>query len=243
MRDPGGAVRPRLIGVGVGPGDAGLLTERGRQAIGTAPLIFTPVRRVGEASLAAGIVRAHLDDTRQHVVSVPFPRPDHGETWESTASEILPRLRSVGRAVFLTEGDPGLFSTFADVARALRTAGPDVEIEIVPGVSSISAAAARAGIDLANEGESIAILPAGPRLADISSALATFDTVVLMKVGPVLPRVIEQIDGAGRLEEAVYVRRCGMEGEAIVTDLGRADVADMRDYFSIVLVRRGGSAW
>ena len=235
QHDPG---RARLVGVGVGPGDPELLTLKAARLIREADVIFAPVRRSGERSLSLEIVAAHLDTQRQRVVSVPFPESRDGETWENAAHHIVESLGSDRVGVFLTEGDPMLFGSFGHVAAAIRTLRPDLLVEIVPGVSSVTAAAAAAGVGLTDYEDRLAIVPATADLHDIERALIEYDCVVILKVGRVLGELLALLQRLELSDRAVYVRRCGWPDQQIVRDVLSLQPAPPRDYFALLIVRR-----
>ena len=228
----------RLIGVGVGPGDPELLTLKAVRAIRAADLIFAPVRRPGGRSLSLEIVGEHLDRERQQVIDVPFPESQDGESWERAARHVAEVLGSDRHGVFLTEGDPTLFGSFGHVAAAIRALRPDLEIEIVPGVSSITAAAAAAGLALTDYEDRLAVVPATAPRTELERALLDYDCVVILKVGRVLGDLLTVLDRLGLSEHAVYVRRCGWPDQQIVRDV-RVLMSDApTDYFALLIVRR-----
>jgi precorrin-2/cobalt-factor-2 C20-methyltransferase len=226
-----------LVGIGLGPGDPELITMKGLRTLRDANVVFVPVRRTGEESYALQIASELVDRSRQTVVTLPFPKGE--ESWESRCQPILDALAGGGRGVFLTEGDPSLYSTFGHVAAALRAVAPGLRIEAVPGVSSVTAAAAAAGLTLADWGEQVAIVPAAHALADLPRVLGQFETVILIKVSPVLREVLTALEQAGRTRDGVYVRRCGRPDQQIVYDLTTLVDSPPRDYFSLIVVRRG----
>ena len=234
----GSPVGARLVGVGVGPGDPELLTLKAVRLIRAADVVFAPVRRAGERSLALEIVTEHLDERRQQVVVVPFPESLDGESWERAAEQVAEALGADRCGAFLTEGDPLLFGSFGHVAAALRKLRPDLEIEIVPGVSSVTAAAAAAGVALADYDDRLAVVPAKARLAAVERALIEFDCVVILKVGRVLGDLLALLDRLGLGERAVYVRRCGWPDQQIVKDVRSLAPSPPRDYFALLIVRR-----
>lgn len=229
-----------LYGVGLGPGDPELITLKALRLLQQTPTILVPVRRVGEASFALTIAQPHLDERRQRIVRLPFadePTAEaQDESWRGHAESVLELLEG-GPAAFLTEGDPLLYSTFIQLGRQLQLLAPDLPIEVVPGVSSISAAAAVVGLPLAARSERLAVLPAAYGLDDLPSLLRDFDVVVLLKVHRSLPKLIALLRKAGLLERAVLVERCGRPEQRVVRGLVGLD-GRQPDYLSLVIVRK-----
>ncbi len=222
-----------LTGVGVGPGDPGLLTVAGRSAIAAAGVVFAP-RPAGRAGSAAAALAG------RPVVEIPSPmRARAGAAaGERYARAILPTLRAGGDAVFLTEGDPTLYSTWGHLAAAVRRHCPAARLVTVPGVSAVTAAAA-AGLSLAAEDETVAVVPGSYVDADrVRLLLGQFTTVVILKVARALPWLGPLLAAEGRLEEAVYVRRAGTPGQEVAWGLRDLQAPD--DYFACVIVRSGG---
>jgi len=230
--------QPRLLGVGVGPGDPELLTLRAVRAVREADVIFAPTRRRGGRSMALEVIAPHVDAARQRVEIVPFPESRSGETWEPTARLILSVLGDRGQGVFLTEGDPMLFGSFGRLMTALRTLDATLFVEVVPGVTSVTAAAAAAGIELTDYDDRLAIVPATAGLDAVADAVARFDCVVILKIGNVLSDLLSLLDGQGLLAGTVYVRRCGWPDQEIVRAPHRLLADPPRDYFALLIVRR-----
>lgn len=234
----------RLIAVGVGPGDPELITVKGVRALREADIVIAPTADPGSPSIARGIVRDLVDPKRQHVIEQVYPmqRDAAGleEAWAASAREVAALVSEGLTVAFVTLGDPSLYSTFRYLHRHLRRSHPEVPVEIVPGVSSIHAAAALADFPLALGDERLAILPATCEEERLRSALEEFDTVVLMKVSRVFPRLKALLAAAGLKEKAVYVRRVGLPEQTVVRDLDAVTEGDL-DYLSLILVRKGES--
>lgn len=229
---------PCLTGVGLGPGDLELITLRGVRAIRAADVVFVPVRRAGEVSYALTIAGDLVDESRQRVVTLPFPDASGDAGYRAIGEQIATALTPDRRGAFLVEGDPMLYSSFGHVARAVAVVAPWVRIEAVPGVSSFTAAAAAAGLSLADYAERIAILPATYHAAELEATLREFDCVVLLKVASVLRETLALIERLGLTDGTTYVRRVGRPDQTVVRDV-RALAADPpRDYFSLLIVRR-----
>jgi precorrin-2/cobalt-factor-2 C20-methyltransferase len=238
----------RLYVVGVGPGDPELLTLKAVRILGCVGSICVPRGTEGGESLALSIIQRAVSLDGKEIIEAYFPmkktagRSDRAELdaqWSETISSILDRLRRGIDTAFITIGDPGLYSTFFYLYERLIDECPGLQVEIVPGVSSINASAARAGIGLASGDERIAILPAN-YVSDLTSIFQRFDTVVLMKVYRVLAEVRASLADLGLLDKAVYVSRAGMADEMVSADLNSLN-SDELDYFSLIIVRKQGT--
>ena len=231
--------------VGVGPGDPELLTLKGARVIGSVPCIVVPRGKEEGESLALSIARNAVSLEGKEVMEIHFPmmktmRGEHDEAldaeWDGAAGRILEKLKRGSDAAFLTIGDPTIYSTFFYLYDRLTDAAPGQEIEIIPGVSSINASAARAHISLGLGDDTIAVIPATYE-ENLREVLVEFNTVVLMKVHRVFSRVRRTLDELGLTANAVYISRAGMEDERIVKDITTLKEEDM-NYFSLVILRK-----
>jgi precorrin-2/cobalt-factor-2 C20-methyltransferase len=231
-----------LYGIGVGPGDPELLTVKAARLIRSAPVVFVPVREARAPSLARTIAEPYLAGTGQDVIELEYPIVRDAirltAAWAANADAIASRLPVAGYGVFLTEGDPLLYSTFVHTLAALRERHPGVRVAIVPGVASFTAAAAVAQTPLAIGDERIAIVPAVRDEGALVDALRRFDTVVFLKVSTAFETLLDALDASGRMAEATWVRRAGRPEQHIEHDLRRLR-GQRPDYFSLVIVRRG----
>ena len=160
-----------------------------------------------------------------------------GEVWRRAACEIAERLKGGQDAAFITEGDPMLYSTFSYVLKSIRADYPGVPVEIVPGVSSVMAAAASAEAPLVIHGQSLAVLPAAYGISGLREAIASHDTVVLMKVNRAMLRALTELEELGMTGKSVYVKRATTDSEQVVHDLKQLVEEDL-DYFSLLIVRK-----
>lgn len=241
----------KLFVIGIGPGDPELLTLKAVRILERVPTLCVPKGREEGTSLALSIVRQAVNIDGTDIIEAHFPMRktrNHGsekqqpqgdaqlvQKWESTAEEIISRLQQGTDVAFITLGDPAIYSTFFYLHDVLLQRLPGIAIEFVPGITSVTAAAARAGISLGLGDENIAILPA-TYAGDIRTVLAGFDTVVLMKVHSVFKDIFPVLKELHLEDNCVYVARAGMPDERIVFDIG-AITADDLDYFSILIVR------
>lgn len=229
-----------LYGVGVGPGDPELLTRKALRVIQQAPVICAPQAETSGDSYAMEIVREFLDPAKQETMRVTFPTDDAegaAGVWRQAAQEIAQRLLLGQDVAFITEGDPMLYSTFAYILEDIATAHPEIPVEIVPGVSSVMAAAASAAVPLVTHGQRLAILPAVYGIDDLREAIANYDTIVLMKVNRTLLSALANLETLGLAGKGIYVRRASTPGERVVSDLSQLTEEDL-DYFSLLIIRK-----
>lgn len=239
----------RLYGVGAGPGAPDLLTRRAERVLRSCPVICVPAR-AGGASYVWGVIEELIDPARQQIVTVQFPmRREAGlalPARQAAADTVLEHLLTGQDVAFVTEGDPLLFSTFGYLLEIVRQRAPQVAVEVIPGVSSVTAAAAAALLPLAAGAERVAIVPATYALAErsgeapgglpLEAILLSFETVVLLKVHLVFDRLSALLEKLGLAEHAVYVRRCGTQAEEVIFDLTGLH-GEALDYFSLIIVR------
>lgn len=232
----------KLYGVGVGPGAPDLLTLRALDVLRRAKVLALPRSSDYGASKAWEIVKPVLGSLPdQERLFLTFPMNKQPErlrpAWDKAFAAIGERIERGLDVAFATEGDPSLFSTFIYVAQEAPERWPGIEIEVVPGVSSITAVPAVTGIPLADGQERIAIVPGTYGLEDLPRLLQQFDTLVLMKIGAEMPRIVAGLEQAGLLERAVYVSKATMSEQRIVRDL-RTVQAEHGDCFGMVIISR-----
>ena len=138
---------------------------------------------------------------------------------------------------FITEGDPMLYSEFSHLLDSVRAAFPGQTVEVLPGVSSIMAAAASSGTPLVTHGQRLAILPAVYGIDDLRQAITNYDTIVLMEVNRTLLDALANLEKLGLAGKAIYVRRATTESEEVVQNIGNLTEEDF-DYFSLLIIKR-----
>ena len=220
----------RLTGVGVGPGDPELVTVKGVRVLREADVVFVPVSAGGEPGYAERVVRAHTDREIRRLEFALGDPEGREASWDAAAHAVAAAVDDGGWAAFATIGDPNLYSTFTYLARRLPVAAT---VDTVPGITAMQDLAARSGTVLAEGDQTLALLPftAGPE--PLASALDAFDTVVSYKGGRLLPQLRKALADAGRLGEAVFGARLGLDGELI-----GALPDGPAPYLSTVIVRR-----
>lgn len=223
----------RLIGVGVGPGDPGLLTLAAVAAIEAAPVVAY-LSAEGEASLARAIVAAHLrPQHEERLLEAPMrAEPEIVAAFYDRAAAGIARDLEAGRDVaLLCLGDPLLYGSFVYILDRLRDR---FAFAVVPGIMSFGAAAARLGRVLARRRDSYTILSSLLPEDRLEALIAASDAVAILKVGRRLPRLKAILARQGLLETAVLVAWVGWPEERIVP-LADWPEAEAAPYFALVL--------
>lgn len=235
----------KLYVIGIGPGDPELLTLKAVRILRDVPCICVPKGKEDGSSLALSIVEKTLNLEGKEIIWAYFPmkktkaseyRSEIDTEWQKTISAILGRINKGMNVAFITLGDPGIYSTFFYLYDRLLELNPNLDIKIIPGVSSINAASARAKMSLGLADERIAILPAN-YVVHLKETLQQFDTVILMKVSMVFGDILKALTDMGILNRATYISRAGMEDEKIFKDIKDVKAEDL-NYFSMVIVKR-----
>jgi precorrin-2/cobalt-factor-2 C20-methyltransferase len=231
-----------FIGVGIGPGDPELLTLKAVAALESADVICTPRSENSEDSIAYGIVKRFCGD--KPVIDMSFSMaPVHVDRrgfWMRHAERIV-NLCSEGKTVvFVTLGDPGLFSSFEYVVRLVRELHPETVIEIIPGITSIAATTAALGISLAQAEEGITIQPCSIALERDLSWWRSFDCIVIMKIGKRLPFLVKYLDTLSLVENAAMVTRAGFTDCSIIQGTKLLECTVEQGYLATIVVRPGG---
>ena len=218
---PDPPVPGRLVGVGVGPGEADLLTVRAVAALRRADVVLAPSTAVDAVGRAEAIVRQAVPG--RAVVRVPFEmapsRAARNRSVDRAAAAVVQRLEDRHEVAWVTLGDPLVYSTFASVAAAVRRRRPATPILSVPGIMAFQALAAKTGTVITDERTRLTIRTALDG-EDLAADLADPETtVVVYKGGRRLPELAEAAGRAGRAAPAVVGELLGMPGERV----GRLD--------------------
>ena len=228
-----------LYGVGVGPGAPDLITLRAAKLIGNAGAIAYPAL-AGSPSFARAIVADLIEPWVQEIViDVPMSvEREPAQFAYDDGAEAIARLLDQNRdVVCLCEGDPFFYGSFMYLFARLSHR---YDVEVVPGVTSITACAARAGMPLAARNERLTVLP-GPLSEDeLRARIAGAESVVIMKVGRHLPKIRSVIAELGLTDGAVYVERATLPDEVV---LPLAEAPDKAPYFSMILLTKGADPW
>lgn len=221
----------KLYGVGVGPGDPELLTRKAERVLREADIVAVPDKGAGEKT-ALNIVSDLVAGKELLYCPAPMVRDQAvlEASYQESADRICARLDEGKTVAFITLGDPTVYSTYIYVHKKVLARG--YEAELIPGVPSFCAVAARLNTSLCEGAERLLIVPASHDAADCLDIRAN---KVFMKAGKAIGELQAQLAERGLLEHASLVANCGMEGELVCPRF--ADMTDGTGYFSIVLVK------
>ena len=235
----------KLFCVGCGPGDPELLTVKAVNTIKNAEIIFAPTAREGKPSIALSVVERYVDKFAKKVDLV-FPMVKDRESlkdyWKRNADKIADAVRTQKRVIYLTVGDPALYSTIY-IHRELQKNHSDIEIDIVPGIASMFAFAAQAKMSLAEGDETLAIVPACYDLDRVKQTANSCDTVIFLKDGRYFDNVIEMLADVGFADDSMIgiAQDVSVTGEIMkmskLSDL-RGIKGNTEKYFSIMVAKK-----
>lgn len=230
-------VGPCLLGVGVGPGDPELVTERAVHVLHAADRVFTASTAPDAIGRAEAAVRTVAPEVRVERVALDDGADPHARrTSLRRAADALVEVLDQGASVaFAVLGDPNVYSTFSPLADAVTSARPSIPISTVPGIMAFQSLAAHTRTVLAGDAEHLAVLVADEDTAALDDALADPScTVVLYKGGRHLPAVAERLHAHGRLAGAMVGELLGVTGARCVEVESVADQA--ASYLATVVV-------
>jgi precorrin-2/cobalt-factor-2 C20-methyltransferase len=246
--DPARANQGRLVGVGVGPGDPGLVTRLAVSTLEGADRVTAPTTSPDSVGRAEAIVRQILPDLR--IDRLPFDmtadrapggRDARAASHGAAAATLAPWLSDGQVVAFVTLGDPNVYSTFPSLADEVRHLLPQVSISTVPGITAFQALAGRSGTVLLDGTETLSLVTALDGVDHVADALADPDrAVVIYKGGRYLPAIAALLADHGRLDGAVYGELMGLPGEQIGQVASAADRP--ASYLATVIVPPAGSA-
>lgn len=222
----------KLYGIGVGPGDPELLTLKALRVIKESDVVALPGENPKDTVAYKIVVQAYpeLADKELLAVSMPMTKdPVKLEASHSQGAELVSKLLDEGKQVaFLTLGDPTVYSTYIYVHKRVETAG--YPVEIISGITSFCAVAAKLNIGLVEKSEPLHVVPASYQ---IEESLKLPGTKVLMKAGKQMgnvKRMLKEND-----EEAVMIENCGMPGEKIYRSVD--EIPEDAGYYSLIIVK------
>ncbi|MBB4843810.1 precorrin-2/cobalt-factor-2 C20-methyltransferase [Paucibacter oligotrophus] len=233
----------KLIGVSLGPGDADLITRRAWAQLQRSEALWTyPVRSLKTESYALAIAQRSgvaVPEDAQHLL---FPMTHDVEklsrAWLRAATQVLPVLQSGRDVLFLVEGDASTYATFGHLERTVRGLDAAVQVEIIPGITSFHASCARLQIPFSEQDDTVAIVPAAYGVEMVERMLDDFDTLVLMKVKPLIDELIDLLERRDLLDKSCFVEKAGAPEERVLRGPELLSLRGTKvNYLSLLLVK------
>jgi precorrin-2/cobalt-factor-2 C20-methyltransferase len=232
---------PRLIGVGVGPGDPELLTLKAIRALREVDVV-AHFAKAGNASQARAIAADHL---RADVTELPLLYPVTTEIpkdapaychriaafYESCAAAVAAHLDARRSVAVICEGDPLFYGSYMHLHVRLAAR---YRTEVIAGVTGMSGCWSAIGAPIAQGNDVFTVLPGSLAEDELARRLADADAAAVMKLGRNLPKVRRALERAGRIDRAMYVERGTMADAVVMRLADKPD--DSAPYFAIVLV-------
>ena len=218
--------------VGVGPGDPELMTRRACAVLERCHVIAAPQTASGQ-TLALSIARQAVELSKKTILPLTFTMQRDKAVREASyraAAQKIEEILSRGEDVAMVNlGDVSIYATAYYILNLIRADG--YEVEMVPGVASFCAVAARLNESLTEMDQPLHILPGR---CDLDEALALPGTKVLMKSGKGIREAVRALERRGLLDRAALVADCGLPTEQVYTDL--RELPDELSYFATIIV-------
>ena len=238
---------PGLVGIGVGPGDVELLTVKAVNAIHNADIIMCPASKEDRPSIALSVIESIIDKSKnQKIIKLIFPMTKDKDileaSWKRNAKIMAETVLQGKNVVYITVGDPYLYSTWIYMHRDLKEKYPDMDISVVPGIVSIFSFASKVGVSVAEGAEKVAIIPSCYDLSSVKEIAKHSESMIFLKDGRYFDQVIEVLKESGFPDNSLFAigQDLGTENEIIRTmTLGEVNDSTLTTkYFSILVVKR-----
>ena len=228
-----------LTVVGVGPGDPDYLTMAAIKAIKNSRIIFHPISGFDKESFSLKIVKKYLKFKKKIPIIFPMGRRDQDaqKIWKGAAETIVEKITRYKQVVLLCLGDTSVFASSYYIISEIKENYPEVKINLIPGISSVSLAAALGDFQLINQGETLKIFECPDNFDDLINSMKNKKNCVLaiMKVGKRWQNVKKVLKDNNILDKALLAVNLGMNNQFI--DKASKNSSDEIPYFSLLLIR------
>jgi len=227
--------------VGVGPGDPSLLTIAAVDAIKKANVIVFPVSNDNKKSFAAEIVKKHTKFKKKIPIIFPMARKDFDPDgiWSIAVAKIVKTIQKGESVVLLCLGDTSIFASSSNILRLIKNNHAEIITKTIPGISSISAAAALNDFDLAKKGETLIIKECPSSESELTTLIreskANKTVLAIMKVGKRWNLVREILKKEDIINKSLIALSVGMPNQII--QYASQYKKDFMPYFSLILIR------
>ncbi|MCP4104593.1 MAG: precorrin-2 C(20)-methyltransferase [Desulfobacteraceae bacterium] len=229
-----------LYGIGVGPGDPELITLKAVNILKKTDIVFSASSTKNDFSIAKNIAADHIPANTQ-MVDLSFPMTKDKEilqkTWHEHACTIASELDQRKNGVFLTLGDPLVYSTYGYILISLKNNFPHIPIETVPGITSYQAAASRINTPLVQGNESLLLTACTKGPEHIKTLGETIENVVLLKAYKNIKEICSALEENNMADNTVTVRKCGLADEEIIRDIRNLNNKPP-EYWTLIMAKR-----
>ncbi len=230
----------KLYAIGTGPGAPDLMTVRAAKLLGRVDIVYAPAAKKDGDSLALSIVRDYIGSQTQ-IKERHFPMSHHlaekEQAWQAVTNEIVADVKIGKQVAFVSLGDVMLYSTWVSILERLPG---DLNIEIIPGITSFSLIAAQIQRPLAMDTQSLAVIPCTASEEVLVQALQQHSSLVLMKVASYFPQIYALIEKNGLLDYTVLVSDASLATEKQFRHLKDVPIDEKLPYFTTILINK---AW
>ena len=230
-----------FYGVGVGPGEPGLMPVVAWQALQTCHVILAPRAQSSQASVTRRCLEG-LDVPEDRIREVEFKAASNRSALQGHYREIARQIAAdlkMGKNVgYLTIGDPFTYSTYGYALTALKSILPDLAHRTFPGVTSYAAAAAALDWPLGEGKERVLVAPCPEEMSDLQEDIESHDIVVLMKIGERLPLVLDLLGRMGIAEYCSLASHVGMDDEKLFPEATTAKTDGSAGILSTMFIRK-----
>lgn len=229
-----------FYGIGMGPGDPELMTLKAAEIIHSVPRVFYVSGQADRESVSRMIVSSAGNGVDKKLRGLSFSMKksitDRRESWQKNAAIIVKSLKNHHECAFATIGDPMIYSTFINVLPLIKKLLPELEVKVIPGITSFQAAAAKQIIPLAMNDEILTIIPAWKTPTLQRSAVSDSDTTVFLKAFKNCSGVLD-FSRKNHAGEFLYASRIGLPDEKFVNE--KMDSSEMpEEYLSLIISRK-----
>lgn len=232
-----------LYGIGVGPGDPDLMTVRAVNILKQVDVVFAASSSKNDFSLALGAAEPYLQKEAE-VIRLSFPMTKNADAlqkaWRENAGCVEKVVQAGKSAAFLTLGDPLLYSTFGYLFLTLKETAQHIDIEIVPGITSMQAAAAEAKMVLTLAGESLSLISGTDGEEEIAGHLAASDSVVILKAYKNFAELRKLVESHAPHKDVMFASCLGSDRQLLTRDL--ESLPAVPHYLSLLLIANRRSA-
>ncbi|MDA9728751.1 precorrin-2 C(20)-methyltransferase [Prochlorococcus sp. AH-736-N17] len=227
--------------VGVGPGDPSLLTIAAVDAIKKAKVIVFPISDDNKKSFAAEIVKKYTKFKKNIPIIFPMARKDFDpdEIWFNAVEKIVKFINNGESIVLLCLGDTSLFASSSNILRIIKNNYPQIITKTIPGISSISAAAALNDFDLVKKGETLIIKECPSSESELTTLIRESKhkktVLAIMKVGKRWNLVRKILKKEDIINTSLIALSVGMPDQII--QYASQYKKDFMPYFSLILIR------